>query len=136
MIIYPVIHVSQKLINVVDLWKVAIHFSKLFYWICVFNIFFSFLFRHFTIVDEPTVNLNFYNYSTITRIFSRTDYIDFYEKYFLKHETLRKDMRIVILHYTQKRSKSSISERLLYIINRFSLDPGRYDRITYNKNFL
>ena len=71
---------------------------------------FSFLFRHFTIADEPPFNLNFYNYSTstivdhrpfslnfynystITRTFSRTDYIDFYEKYFFKHQTLRKDL--------------------------------------------
>ena len=85
---------------------------------------FSFLFRHFTIVDDPPFNLNFYhysnivddppfnlnfynystivdhrpfsfnfyNYSTITRTFSRTDYIDFYEKYFFKHQTLRKDL--------------------------------------------
>ena len=71
---------------------------------------FSFLFRHFTIADEPPFNLNFYNYSTstivdhrpfslnfynystITRTFSRTDYIDFYEKYFFKHQTIRKDL--------------------------------------------
>ena len=36
--------------------------------------------------------MNYYNYGTITRIFSRTDYIDFYDKYFFKHETLRKDL--------------------------------------------
>ena len=65
-----------------------------------FIIFFSFLFRHFTSVDEPTLDLNFYNYSTITfynystiaRIFSHTDYIDSYEKYFFKLEALRKDL--------------------------------------------
>ena len=28
----------------------------------------------------------------LIRIFCRTDYIDFYDKYFLKHETLRKDL--------------------------------------------
>ena len=38
-------------------------------------------------LDDP-----FYNYSTITRTFTRTDYTDFYEKYFFKHETLRKDL--------------------------------------------
>ena len=32
------------------------------------------------------------NYSIITRIFSRTDCIDFYEKCFFKRETLRKDL--------------------------------------------
>ena len=64
-----------------------------------FVIFFSFLFRNFTIADEPPLNLNFCNYSTITRIFSRTNYIDFYERYFSKHETLR----IGTLHYTKKK---------------------------------
>ena len=54
--------------------------------------FFSFLFRHFTIADEPTLNLNFSIYSAITRIFSGTDYNDFYEKYIFKRETLRKDL--------------------------------------------
>ena len=28
----------------------------------------------------------------LIRIFCRTDYIDFYDKYFFKHETLRKDL--------------------------------------------
>ena len=58
------------------------------------------LFRHFTVVDEPPLNLNFYSYNTITRIFSRTDYIDFYEKYFFKHKTLRIDLenRHITLH--------------------------------------
>ena len=55
-------------------------------------IFFSFLFRHFTIADDPPFILNFYNYSTITRTFSRTDYIDCYEKHFFKQETLREDL--------------------------------------------
>ena len=62
--------------------------------------FFSFFFRHFTIVDKPPLNLNFYNYIAITRIFSRTDYIDFHEKYIFKHETLRIDLanRYITLH--------------------------------------
>ena len=67
-------------------------FTNFFTGFVFFIIFFSFLFRHFTIVDEPPLNLNCYNYGTITRIFSRTDYIDFYEKCFFKYETLRVDL--------------------------------------------
>ena len=67
-------------------------FPNFFTGFVIFIMFFSFLFRHFTIADEPTLNLNFYNYSAITRIFSGTDYIDFYEKYIFKRETLRKDL--------------------------------------------
>ena len=55
-------------------------------------IFFSFLFRNCTIVDEPPFNVNFYNYTTIARIFSHFDYIDVYDKYFFKHEALRIDL--------------------------------------------
>ena len=63
-------------------------------------LFFSFLFRNFTVVDEPPLKLNFYNYSTVARIFSCTDYIDFYEKYFFKYEALRIDLenRHITLH--------------------------------------
>ena len=57
----------------------------------MFIIFFSSLSRHFTVVDEPTLNLNFCNYSTTTRIFSRTNCTGFNKKDFLKHETLSKD---------------------------------------------
>ena len=59
-----------------------------------FIIILSFLFRHFLVVDELTLNLNFDNYITITRVFSHTDFIDFYEKKkcFFKHETQRKDL--------------------------------------------
>ena len=83
-------------INVVDYLMNTCHlryiFTNFFIRFVLFIIFFSFLFRHFTIIDEPPFNLNFYNYSTITGTFSRTDYIDCYEKYFFKHETLRKDL--------------------------------------------
>ena len=85
-----------------------------------FIIFFSFLFRHFTSVDEPTLDLNFYNYSTITfynystiaRIFSHTDYIDSYEKYFFKLEALRKDLENI--HITLF-SKKDLNLPTLYI---------------------
>ena len=99
--------------------KLRYIFTNVFTTFVLFIIFISFLFRHFTIVDEAPFNLNFYDYctivddtpfnlnfysySTFARTFSRTDYIDCYEKYFLKHETLRKIFRIVILHYTQKK---------------------------------
>ena len=66
-------------------------FPNFFTGLC-FYLFSSSLFRHFTIVDEPTLNLNFYSYSTITGIFSRTDHIGFHEKYFLKYGTRRKDL--------------------------------------------
>ena len=82
------------------LW-VAIYLYKLLPDFCFFLIlFFSFLFRNFTVVDEPPLKLNFYNYSTIARIFSCTDYIDFYEKYFFKYEALRIDLenRHITLH--------------------------------------
>ena len=80
--------------------KLRYIFTNLFIRFVFFIIFFSFLFRNFTIVDEPSLNMNFYNYSTITRIFSRTDYIDFYGKYFFKYETLRIDLenRHITLH--------------------------------------
>ena len=67
-------------------------FANFFTGFVFFIMFFSFLFRHFTIADEPTLNLNFSIYSAITRIFSGTDYNDFYEKYIFKRETLRKDL--------------------------------------------
>ena len=75
-------------------------FPKILTRFVFFIIFFSFLSRHFTSDDEPTLDLNFYNYSTITfynhstiaRVFSHTDYIDSYEKYFFKLEALRKDL--------------------------------------------
>ena len=63
-------------------------FPNFFTGFVFFIIFFSFLFRYFTVVDEPTLNLKFYKHSTITRIFSRAGYIEFYEKYFFKYETL------------------------------------------------
>ena len=69
-----------RLINVVDLRKVF------------FIIVFSFLFKHFTVVDKPKSNLNFYKHSNFTSTFSRTNYIDFIEKCFLKHKTLRKSL--------------------------------------------
>ena len=49
-------------------------------------------YNYSNIVDDPPFNLNFCNCSTITRTCSRSDYIDFYEKYFFKCETLRKDL--------------------------------------------
>ena len=42
-------------------------FSNFLQDLCFLSFFFSFLFRHFTIVDEPILNLNFYNYFTIRR---------------------------------------------------------------------
>ena len=72
--------------------KLRYIFTNFFTRFVFFIIFFSFLFISFTIVDEPPLNLIFCNYSTITRIFRCTDYIDFYEKYFFKHETLRLDL--------------------------------------------
>ena len=36
--------------------------------------------------------MSFNSYSTITRIFSRTDHIGFYDKYFFKQGTRRKDL--------------------------------------------
>ena len=114
--------------------KLRYIFTDFFTGFVFFIILFSFLFRHFTIVDEPQLNLNFYNYSTITRIFSRTGYIDFYKKYFFKHETLRIDLeKRHITWHSKKKSKSLINGRLLY---RFLLDPGCCDRIPYNKKFL
>ena len=96
--------------------KLRYIFTNFFRRFLIFIIFFSFLFRHFTIVDDPPFNLNFYNYSTIvddrpfnlnfynystsTRTFSRTYSIDFYEKYIFKHETLWRDLENshIILH--------------------------------------
>ena len=80
--------------------KLRYIFTNFFPRFVIFIIFSSFLFRHFTIVDDPSFNLNFYNYSTITTTFSRTYYIDFYEKYIFKHETLLKDLENshIILH--------------------------------------
>ena len=88
--------------------KLRFIFTNFFTKFVFFIIFFSFLFRNFsiadkppfnlnfynysTIVDDPQFNLNFYNYSTITRTFRCTDYIDFMRKKFFKHETLRKDL--------------------------------------------
>ena len=91
---------SMFWIYVTNTCKLRYIFTNLFTGFVFFIIFFSFLFRHFTIVDEPPLNLNFYNNSTITRIFSYTDYIDFCEKYFFKHETLRIDLenRHITLH--------------------------------------
>ena len=89
--------------------QVAIYYSKFFYQICAFYLFLSSLFRHFTIVNKPTFNLNFYNYGTISKIFI-TDHIGFYDKYFFKHKTLSRDLEGS--HSTlnsRKRAKSSIS---------------------------
>ena len=104
-----------------------------------FIIFFSFLSRHFTSVDEPTLDLNFYNYSTITfynhstiaRIFSHTDYIDSYEKYFFKLEALRKDLENIHITLFSKKDLNLPTRE-----DTFLLDPGCCDRITYNENLL
>ena len=77
-----------KLINVEDSGYI---FPNLFTGFVFFMIFCSFLFRHFTVIDEPTLNFSFYKHITVTWIFSRADYIEFHEKHFFKHETLRKD---------------------------------------------
>ena len=77
-----------KLINFEDSGYI---FPNLFTGFVFFMIFCSFLFRHFTVIDEPTLNFSFYKHITITWIFSRADYIEFHEKHFFKHKTLRKD---------------------------------------------
>ena len=85
-----------ELINVADLrnesLQFEIYFSELFLPDLYFFFIFSSLFRHFTTVEEPTLNLNFDSYSTITRICSLTDHIGFYEKYFFKRGTRRKGL--------------------------------------------
>ena len=80
--------------------KLRFIFTNFFTKFAFFIIFFSFLFRHFSIADKPPFNLNFYNYSTIvhdpqfnlnfyisstiTRTFRSTDYIDFMRKKFFQ----------------------------------------------------
>ena len=101
-----------KSINVSDLYiintcNLQYNFTN-FYIGLVFFIFFNFLFRNFTILEEPPLNLNFYNYSTIPRIFSCTDYIEFYEKYFFKHETLRIDLKNRHIKLHSKRDLQSM----------------------------
>ena len=92
-----------KPVNVLDLCNkylsVATYLYKLFPEFVFFIIFFSFLFKNFTIGDEPLPNFNF-DYNTINRNFNRTYYIDIYEKYFFKHETLRINLqnRQITLH--------------------------------------
>ena len=73
--------------------KLRYIFTNVFTTFVLFIIFISFLFRHFTIADEAPFNLNFNDYCTFARTFSRTNYIDCYEKYFFKHETLRKKLQ-------------------------------------------
>ena len=74
-------------------------FTNFFAEFVFFIIFFSFLFKNYTIGDEPLPNFNF-DYNTINRNFNRTYYIDIYEKYFFKHETLRINLenRHITLH--------------------------------------
>ena len=70
-----------------------LYFFKLFFTKFAFLVIvFSLLFKHFTVANEPKLNLNFHKHSTITRIFSRTNYIEFYEKYFFKHEAIGNDL--------------------------------------------
>ena len=106
--------------------KLRYIFTNLFTGFVFFTIFFSFLFRHFTVVDEPPINmkfynkppinLNFYSNSTTTRIFTRSDYIDLYEKYFFKHATLRMDLenRHITLHSKKDLTLRSMEDSYTY----------------------
>ena len=96
-----------------------LYFSKLFFTKFAFLVIvFSLLFKHFTVANEPKFNLNFYKYSTITRIFRRTNYIEFYEKYFFKHKAIENDLEKshITLH---SKIYLKLLLRTLYIMHRF-----------------
>ena len=70
LIIQPVLHVLFKTHQCYGLVYIPVSrdiFFHIFFTGFVFIMFFSPLFRHFNVVDQPTLNLNFCTYSTYYR---------------------------------------------------------------------